>query len=252
MNAHLLVIEDDPALLFMLEAALSYGGFTSKSAKTGRDGIDAFQSGRFDAVLMDLGLPDFDGGELLRALRQLSDLPIIVVSGRGTEQDKVEALDLGADDFVPKPFLPGELLARIRAALRRSAPLSHEDAASNVRRMQSRAAEPIAVGALTLNPVEKRIELGGRAVPLTDGEFTVMRVLAANVDATVPKAAILEALYGQDDVRETKIVDVYISRLRQKLRAIEGGEDLIQNFRGRGWSLRLPEQVKDAPADAQP
>jgi DNA-binding response OmpR family regulator len=107
--------------------------------------------------------------------------------------------------------------------------------------MQSRAAEPIAVGALTLNPVERRLELSGRTVPLTDGEFTVMRVLAANVDATVPKAAILEALYGQDDVRETKIVDVYISRLRQKLRAIEGGDELIQNFRGRGWSLRAPE-----------
>jgi DNA-binding response OmpR family regulator len=241
MSAHLLVIEDDPALLFMLEAALSYGGFTSKSAKTGREGIDAFNNERFDGVLMDLGLPDFDGGELLRTLRNLSDMPIIVVSGRGTEQDKVEALDLGADDFVPKPFLPGELLARIRAALRRSAPLSREDASSNVQRMQSRAAEPIAIGALILNPTERRLELNGRSIPLTEGEYTVMRVLAANIDATVPKQAILEALYGQDDARETKIVDVYISRLRQKLRQMEGGDDLIHNFRGRGWSLRTPE-----------
>jgi DNA-binding response OmpR family regulator len=241
MSAHLLVIEDDPALLFMLEAALSYGGFTSRSAKTGREGVDAFKTEQFDGVLMDLGLPDFDGGELLTTLRQLSDMPIIVVSGRGTEQDKVEALDLGADDFVPKPFLPGELLARIRAALRRTAPLSREAASSNVQRLQAGPAEPLAIGSMVLNPVERRLEFNGRTVPLTDGEYTVMRVLAANIDATVPKPAILEALYGQDDARETKIVDVYISRLRQKLRQIEGGDDLIHNFRGRGWSLRTPE-----------
>jgi DNA-binding response OmpR family regulator len=225
----------------MLEAALSYGGFESRSASTGLEAIDLFKNDRFDGVLMDLGLPDFEGGELLRVFRQLSDLPIIVVSGRGTEQDKIEALDLGADDFVPKPFLPGELLARIRAALRRTAPLSREDASSAVRAMQTAEARPIELGAMTLNPAERYMELRGQRVPLTEGEYTVLRALIANHDATVPKSVILEALYGQDDARETKIVDVYISRLRQKLRQIEGGDDLIQNFRGRGWSLRTPE-----------
>ena len=240
MTAHLLVVEDDPALLFMLEAALSYGGFTSTAATTGLQAIDSFKSGRFDGILMDLGLPDFEGGELLRAFRQLSDLPIIVVSGRGTEQDKIEALDLGADDFIPKPFLPGELLARIRAALRRTAPLSREAAASAVRQMEREENRPVRIGAMTLNPAERSLELRGHQLSLTDGEYTVLRVLAANHDATVPKSVILEALYGQDDVRETKIVDVYISRIRQKLRQIDSNEDLIQNFRGRGWSLRAP------------
>ena len=241
MSARLLVVEDDPALLFMLEAALSYGGFDSRSAATGRDAISRFKSEQFDAVLMDLGLPDFEGGELLRVFRQLSDLPIIVVSGRGTEQDKIEALDLGADDFVPKPFLPGELLARIRAALRRAAPLSQEAASSAVQALQKREAAAIVLGALTLDPSERNLEFKGHKVPLTEGEYTVLRVLVANHDATVPKSVILEALYGQADARETKIVDVYISRIRQKLRQIDDGEDLIQNFRGRGWSLRTPE-----------
>ncbi len=240
MTAHLLVVEDDPALLFMLEAALSYGGFTSMTATTGMQAIDRFRNETFDAVLMDLGLPDFEGGELLRHFREMSDLPIIVVSGRGTEQDKVEALDLGADDFVPKPFLPGELLARIRAALRRTAPLSREVASSAVQQMQRRENQPVQIGALTLNPAERSLELHGKQLPLTEGEYTVLRVLVANHDATVPKSVILEALYGQDDVRETKIVDVYISRIRQKLRQVDQGEDLIQNFRGRGWSLRTP------------
>ena len=240
MTARLLVIEDDPALLFMLEAALSYGGFSSRSAATGLEAIDAFKSEQFDAVLMDLGLPDFDGGELLRIFRQMSDIPIIIVSGRGAEQDKIEALDLGADDFVPKPFLPGELLARIRAALRRAAPLSREDAAIAVRAMQTEEQGAIRLGAMTLKPSERMLEVQGRQILLTDGEYRVLQTLVANPDATVPKSAILEALYGQDDARETKIVDVYISRIRQKLRQIEGGEDLIQNFRGRGWSLRTP------------
>ena len=240
MAARLLLVEDDPALLFMLEAALSYGGFESRRASTGLEAIDAFKSEAFDAILMDLGLPDFEGGELLRVFRQMSDVPIIVVSGRGTEQDKIEALDLGADDFVPKPFLPGELLARIRAALRRAAPLSREDAASAVRALQTKEAGTVQLGAMTLRPSERQLEMKGHQIALTDGEFTVLQALVANPDATVPKSVILEALYGQDDVRETKIVDVYISRIRQKLRQIEGGEDLIQNFRGRGWSLRTP------------
>jgi len=240
MAARLLLVEDDPALLVMLEAALSYGGFESRRASTGLEAIEAFKNELVDAILMDLGLPDFEGGELLRLFRQMSDVPIIVVSGRSTEQDKIEALDLGADDFVPKPFLPGELLARIRAALRRAAPLTREDASSAVRAMQTKEPSTIRLGQMTLKPSERQFEMNGHQVSLTDGEYRVLQTLVANPDATVPKAAILEALYGQHDMRETKIVDVYISRLRQKLRQVDGGDDLIQNFRGRGWSLRTP------------
>ena len=121
MAARILVIEDDPALLTILKAALDYGGFKEELVGSGADVVAAFKRRGFDAVLIDLGLPDVYGAEVLRELRADLDVPILVVSGRGSERDKIDALDLGADDYVSKPFLPGELLARIRAALRRHA-----------------------------------------------------------------------------------------------------------------------------------
>ena len=239
MTARILVVEDDPALLSILEAAIAYGGFTSHAVQSGLEAIDLFKAGGFDAVLMDLGLPDFDGGELLKALRQLSDLPIIVVSGRGTEQDKIEALDLGADDFVPKPFLPGELLARIRAALRRSASVRQGAAGGGGASADDR--NPINIGAMTIDPFHQTAEIGGRAVELNDAEYKVLKTLAATHGSVVPRSALLEALYGEDAPTETKIVEVYISHIRKKLREITE-EELISNQRGRGWVLRAPAQ----------
>ena len=107
MTARILLVEDDPALLSILTAAIGFGGFSSDPVRTGLEALKAFERGGFDAVLMDLGLPDMDGGEVLTSLRAMTDIPIIVVSGRGSERDKIQALDLGADDYVAKPFLPG-------------------------------------------------------------------------------------------------------------------------------------------------
>ena len=236
MSAHLLVVEDDPALLHMLEAAISYGGYTSQSARSGHDAIALFKNGRFDGILMDLGLPDFDGGELLKRLRALSDLPILVVSGRGSEQDKIAALDAGADDFVPKPFLPGELLARIRAALRRHSQADGTGAFQTVASSEEDG-QPIEAGRLTLDPSNRTARLPGGEVPLTDAEYKVLRVLAVNPDRLVSRAKLLEALYG-GETRETHIVEVLISYLRRKLRPLLDGEDIIVNRRGQGWMLR--------------
>jgi DNA-binding response OmpR family regulator len=233
MSARVLVVEDDAALLAMLQAALSYGGFGSDAVSRGADALTAVQSGRFDAVLLDLGLPDCEGGELLPRLRALSDLPVIVVSGRRSERDKIEALDLGADDFVAKPFLPGELLARIRAALRRYA----------VR--QGRASEdpgrsPVQVGAMTLDPLDCSVVLAGAKAELAGAEFQVLQRLAAGHGATVSRAELLAEIYGDKAPAETNVIDVYISRLRSKLRDLPGGEDLIANVRGQGWRFRVP------------
>ena len=198
------------------------------------------QAEPFDAVLMDLGLPDIEGGVLLQRLREISDLPIIVVSGRGTEQDKVDALDLGADDFVAKPFLPGELLARLRAVLRRSAAFSRDAGTKTLQLVDKEEARPISLGTMKLDPTLRSLEVDGQTVRLTEGEYTILAVLIANPDKAITKAALLEALYGEGDARETKIVDVYISRIRQKLRQL-GRDDVIMNYRGRGWSLTAPE-----------
>jgi DNA-binding response OmpR family regulator len=233
MAARMLVVEDDSALLAMLQAALAYGGFESEAVSRGADALAAVGSGRFDALLLDLGLPDCEGGELLPRLRALSDLPIIVVSGRGAERDKIEALDLGADDFIAKPFLPGELLARIRAALRRSA-LRRGGASEDPARA------PLQLGAMTLDPLHCRVSLGGAGEDLSAAEYQVLQRLALGRGSTVSRSELLAELYGDEAPAETNVVDVYISRLRARLRALPGGEDLIVNVRGQGWRLRLP------------
>ncbi len=236
MSARILLVEDDPALLSILTAAIGFGGFTSESVRTGLEAMRAFERGGFDAVLMDLGLPDMDGGEVLTKLRTTSDIPILVVSGRGTERDKIQALDLGADDYIAKPFLPGELLARLRAALRRhrrqSGAATGEAAPVDDERM------PIRLGQVTLDPLRRSAESGGQTVGLNETEFKLLSLLARERGTIVARQTLLEALYGKAPPKESRIVDVYISNIRKKLAVLPGGEDLIATYRGRGWMVR--------------
>lgn len=234
MSARILLVEDDPALLAILKASVAYGGYASVSVSRGEDAVRALEAGQFDALLLDLGLPDCDGGELLTRLRSFSDVPIIVVSGRGTERDKIEALDLGADDFVAKPFLPGELLARIRAALRRAASRAAASAAEDPART------PLRVGAMILDPLDNSVALGTGRATLNGAEFRILQILAGRGGETVSRTDLLAALYGERPPAETNVVDVYISRVRAKLRDLPGGEDLLVNVRGQGWRLRVP------------
>ena len=206
MTARILLVEDDPALLSILTAAIGFGGFTSDAVKTGLEALKAFERGGFDAVLMDLGLPDMDGGEVLTSLRGLSDVPIIVVSGRGTERDKIQALDLGADA--------------------EGAPSADADRL------------PVRLGPVTLDPLRRSAEAGGREVILNETEYKVMSLLARERGSIVGRQEVLEALYGEAPPKETRIVDVYISNIRKKLAGLEGGEDLIATYRGRGWMVR--------------
>lgn len=238
MTARILLVEDDAALLSILTAAIGFGGFSSEAVKTGLEALKAFERGGFDAVLMDLGLPDMDGGEVLTSLRAISDVPIIVVSGRGTERDKIQALDLGADDYVAKPFLPGELLARLRAALRRhrrargAGGSGDEAVAPDAERL------PVRLGPVTLDPLRRSAEAGGQEVILNETEYKVMSLLARERGSIVGRQEVLEALYGEAPPKETRIVDVYISNIRKKLAGLPGGEDLIATYRGRGWMVR--------------
>ena len=240
MSARILIVEDDPTLLAILPAAISYGGFKGESVSSGAAALETFRAKAFDAVLMDLGLPDMEGGELLRTLRGFSHVPIIVVSGRASERDKIEALDLGADDYVPKPFLPGELLARIRAALRRhrvAAAAQAVPAPSEQRELR----DPFNVGPLTIDPLHRSVELKGRRATLSEAEFKVLLTLATSQEGIVDKGALLKTLYDAEVLEDTRIVEVYISNIRRKLRDLHDME-LILNFRGRGWKLVVPEE----------
>lgn len=241
MAARILLVEDDPALLSILQAAMSYGGFKGEAARSGGEAIEAFKARQFDAVLVDLGLPDLDGSDLLHALRELSDVPILVVSGRDSERDKIDALDRGADDFIPKPFLPGELLARIRSALRRYRSL-HEKAEREEGKIAALdLRDPIEIGPLVLDPFDRTVELNGRKTVLSEAEFKVLATLATSDEDIVSKADLLRRLYDSDAFAETRIVEVYISNIRRKLRSIRE-YDFIRNFRGRGWKLVIPEE----------
>jgi DNA-binding response OmpR family regulator len=240
MSARILIVEDDAALRATLEAAVSFGGFAHEAAPSGAAAVACVEAGGFDAVLLDLGLPDCDGADLLGRLRRLSNLPIIIVSGRGSEADKIAALDLGADDYVAKPFLPGELLARIRAALRRHY-VAHGALASALAEPLPSDRRPLRLGALVLDPFDRSAALGGTSVQFNEAEFRVLHALAARPGETVSRADILETLHGDTSAGETNLVDVYVSRIRSKLRTLPGGEDLIATVRGEGWRLRSPE-----------
>jgi DNA-binding response OmpR family regulator len=238
MTARLLLVEDDPILLSTLTAATGFGGFESESVRTGLEALKAFERGGFDAVLMDLGLPDMDGGEVLTALRRISDIPIIVVSGRGTERDKIHALDLGADDYVAKPFLPGELLARIRAALRRHRRERGGGEGSGADSEEDAERRPLRLGSLTLDPLSRSAAAEGSEVVLNETEYKVLALLARERGRIMSRAELLAALYGDSPPKESRIVDVYISNIRKKLAMLPGGEDLISTYRGRGWMIR--------------
>ena len=232
MTARILLVEDDPVLLAVLEAALAHGGFACGSAATGAQAVGEIGGGSYDAVLLDLGLPDCDGRELLTRLRVLSDLPVLVVSGHDSERDRIEALDLGADDFIPKPFLPGELLARIRAALRRSGAAGSGD--------QDSERQPLRAGALILDPLDSSASLHGLKIHLNAAEYRILAALASRAGEVVPRAELLGLLGGGGGRAESKVIDVYISRIRAKLRGFPDGEDLITNARARGWRFRRP------------
>lgn len=222
---HLLLVEDDPATLHVLEATLEYGGFASDVATTALDALQRLNGRSYDAVLLDLGLPDLDGSHLIKTLRINSDVPIMVVSGRGTEQDKIASLDLGADDFIAKPFLPGELLARIRAVLRRRGP-SMAMAANDISEEDSAPA-----------PSETR----DGDVHFARLEGNLFKLLEGRGDDVVSYEEIIDAIWGKDKPRGQSHVRVLVGQLRRKLE-MQGSPYKIRSERGSGYRLwRAPE-----------
>lgn len=210
---HLLLVEDDPATLHVLEATLEYGGFGSDVAPTALEALQRLNGREYDAVLLDLGLPDVDGAHLIKTLRATSDVPIVVVSGRGTEQDKISALDLGADDYIAKPFLPGELLARIRAVLRRRGPYTMPVAGEG--RAASREPDEIKLARL---------------------EGKLFGLLERRGDDVVSYEEIIDEIWGQEKERGQSHVRVLVGQLRRKLEA-QGSRDRIKSVRGSGYKL---------------
>jgi len=222
-SARVLVVEDDEAIADVLRRSLRAEGHEVKSAGDGAEALTAAEQFTPDLVVLDLGLPRLDGIEVLRRLRaDGSDVPVLILTARTETDNRVEGLDTGADDYLPKPFERAELLARIRALLRRRPP---------------RGSASIVIGDLQLNPDTREVRRSDREIELTNREFELLEYLARNQKLVVSRERLLEDVWGYDPFEQTNTIDVFISNLRRKLE--EGGEPrLLHTKRGAGYVLK--------------
>jgi DNA-binding response OmpR family regulator len=221
-SARVLVVEDDEAIADVLRRSLRAEGHEVRSACDGAEALTAAEQFSPDLVVLDLGLPRLDGMEVCRRLRAESDVPILILTARTETDDRVKGLDTGADDYLPKPFERSELLARIRALLRRRPP---------------RGSASIVVGDLMLNPDTREVKRGEREIELTNREFELLEYLARNKKLVVSRERLLEDVWGYDPFEQTNTIDVFISNLRRKLES--GGEPrLLHTKRGAGYVLK--------------
>jgi len=204
-SAKILVIEDEPQIRKFLRISLETNGYVPIEADTAAKGIRLAASDPADAIILDLGLPDQDGLEVLRQVREWSNVPVIVLSARGREADKVAALDAGADDYLTKPFSVGELLARIRVALRHAA-------------SSAPSSEPVfRVGELVVDLVRRQVKLGDDDIHLTPNEYRLLAVLVKNAGKVVTHRQLLKEVWGPDSVQENQYLRVYLGQLRRKI-----------------------------------
>ena len=221
----ILIVEDEEKLARFTELELKHEGYETEKAFDGRTGLEMAESGGFDLILLDIMLPGLNGIEVLRRIRKTSDVPVILLTARDSVMDKVSGLDTGADDYITKPFDIEELLARIRAALRkRSAKPESESAA-------------LSFGVLELDPAAHTVTYDGNDIELTNKEFGLLKKLLENKSIVLSRETLLEDVWGFDYMGETNIVDVYIRYIRSKIDDVYGIK-MIQTVRGVGYVIR--------------
>ncbi len=224
-TARILVVDDEPQILRFLRASLGGSGFEVIEAETGAAALKRAAADAPEIIVLDLGLPDMDGKDVIKALREWSEVPIIVLSARAREAEKIEALDLGADDYVNKPFGIGELLARLRAALRH--------------RLRQQGATPVVkAGDLKIDIARHKVTRGESDIHLTPKEFDLLRLLAQNAGKVVTHRQLLQAVWGPAHLEDTAYLRVFIGQVRRKIDADDGGASLIENAAGVGYRLR--------------
>lgn len=223
------MIEDDEAIGSLVGAYLEQAGFDVVRESTGEAGLDAVERQQPRLVVLDLGLPDFDGFELCRRLRGSGDVPILILTARDEEADRIIGLELGADDYLTKPFSPRELVARVRAVLRRAEPVTPES-------------QVIALGDLRVDLRSRRVMLGGLTVGLRTLEFELLAELARHPGQVVTRDRLLDRVWGLSFAGGTRTVDVHVAQLRKKL----GRPDLIQTVRGVGYRILEAQVSREA------
>jgi DNA-binding response OmpR family regulator len=222
-SSTILLVDDEDAVQKLLAYPLERDGFRVVQARDGEEALARFAEERFDLVVLDLMLPKLDGLEVCKRLRASSSVPIIMLTARDDELDKVLGLELGADDYITKPFSIREFRSRVRALLRRVSLTATED-----------GRDRIVVDGLLLDLAKRTVELDGRRVDLTYVEFELLRTLAAKAGRVYTRQALLQSLWGGYAYREPRTIDVHVRHLREKL----GDSELIQTVRGVGYRFR--------------
>ncbi len=224
----ILLIEDEEKIARFVELELTHEGYEVGKAMDGRTGLGMAESGAFDLVLLDIMLPELNGLEVLRRLRKTSDIPVIMLTARDDVMDKVSGLDMGADDYITKPFSIEELLARIRANTRKRTAERPDETAL------------LSCGLLAMDPARRRLTYSGQEVELTNREFMLLQALMENKSIVLTRETLLERVWGYEYMGETNVVDVYIRYLRSKLDDVFGVK-IISTVRGVGYVLRESE-----------
>ena len=225
MKPAILLVEDDPSLIELVRYNLEAADFDVAVEMDGDGGLMAMRERDFDLVILDWMMPNMSGIEVVRQIRRMNDkraTPVIMLTARGEETDKIRGLDAGADDYVVKPFSPAELVSRVRALLRRSAP--------------DMGGETLAYEDLEMDLVSHKVNRGGRSVHLGPTEYRLLRVLMENPNRVYSREQLLDKAWGQNIYVEIRTVDVHVRRLRRAIN-IDGKPDLIRTVRGSGYAL---------------
>lgn len=232
MKKTVLIVDDSAEINRLLATILTQAGFHAVSAYDGREAMERFQESAPDLLLLDLSLPDMDGSDVCRQVRARSKVPIIMVTGRNEDMDKVIGLEIGADDYVTKPFNKHELLARVRALLRRAEEWGKVA-------VSTASPERVRLGGITLGPAERRAWVGEAEVGLTHTEFDLLQLLMDNPGIVVTREQLLERIWGIKSLDlDTRTVDNHVARLRKKLAPHLRGESPIETVPTLGYRFR--------------
>jgi DNA-binding response OmpR family regulator len=229
-SSTILLVDDEDSVQKLLTYPLERDGFRVVSARDGEEALTRFAEEAIDLVVLDIMLPKLDGLEVCKRLRAESSVPIIMLTARDDEFDTVLGLELGADDYITKPFSIREFRSRVRALLRRA----------GASRRDLPAAEPLTAGNLSLDPDRREAKVDGRVLELTYVEFELLRTLVAQPGKVFSRRALLQAIWGDSSYREPRTIDVHVRHLREKVEQDPSEPDLILTVRGAGYRLREP------------
>jgi len=239
MSARILIIDDDTRLTAMVCDYLGGAGFSVTASATAFEGQQRLKREQFDALVLDLMLPDADGLEVCRRIRQTSDVPILMLTARGDAMDRVVGLEIGADDYLPKPFNPRELVARIRAILRRTRSDKSVPSTPDI----------VRVGEIELDPATRSVRRDGQPVDLTSVEFNLLEVLLREAGRVVPRERLVNAVLSRKFSPFDRSIDMHVSKVRKKLGDTDADEH-IKTIRGVGYIFARPREKAEEKVKA--